>query len=176
MKIIKIILLTIVAIIALVLIVALFTDKDYKVEKNIVVNKPKQEVFNYLKIVKNQENYNKWTIADSNMKTEYRGTDGTVGFIYYWNGNDEVGEGEQEIKKISEGERIDLELRFKRPFESKGDAFMATESISPTQTKVTWTMQGHSNYPMNFMNNFTNSMIGNTIQESLELLKTNLEK
>ena len=54
------------------------------------------------------------------MKIETHGTDGTPGFVSAWNStSNEVGEGEQEIKKITEGERVDTELRFKRPFETK---------------------------------------------------------
>lgn len=37
-------------------------------------------------------------MLDPNMEKEFKGTDGTVGFIYGWNGNKEGGEGEQEIK------------------------------------------------------------------------------
>ncbi len=41
-----------------------------------------------------------------------KGVDGTVGAVSAWSGNREVGVGEEEIKKISQNERIDFELRF----------------------------------------------------------------
>jgi hypothetical protein len=50
------------------------------------------------------------------MKKEFRGTDGTDGFVYAWDGNKNAGSGEQEIKRITDGDRIDLEIRFARPF------------------------------------------------------------
>ncbi len=47
------------------------------------------------------------------MKTEYRGTDGTVGFVSAWDSPvRDAGKGEQEITKIDDGKRIDYELRF----------------------------------------------------------------
>ena len=114
--------------IAIPLIVALFVKKDYAVEKEIVINKPKTEVFDYIKFLKNQDNYSKWNRMDPNIKKTYRGTDGTVGFVSHWESeNEEVGWGEQEIKKITEGERIDFELRFIKPFEATEPAFMKTK-------------------------------------------------
>jgi len=103
-------------IVALLLIVALFVKKDYTVEREITINKLKSEVFSYIKHLKNQEKYSKWVMIDPNMKKTYRGTDSTVGFKYAWDGNKDVGQGEQEIKSISEDKRIDLEVRFIRPF------------------------------------------------------------
>ncbi|MDQ3683867.1 MAG: SRPBCC family protein, partial [Bacteroidota bacterium] len=95
--------------IAIPLIIALFVKKEYTVERDITINKPKQEVFNYVKYLKNQDNYSKWVRTDPAMKKDFRGTDGTVGFVYAWDGNKKAGKGEQEIKNIMEGERVDVE-------------------------------------------------------------------
>ncbi|RZJ55092.1 MAG: hypothetical protein EOO45_30090, partial [Flavobacterium sp.] len=105
MKVLKIIGLTLLGIVAIALLAAAFMRKEYLIEREITINKPKQEVFNYIKMIKNQDNFSKWNKADPAMKKEFSGTDGTVGFIYKWDGNDEVGTGEQEITKISDGER-----------------------------------------------------------------------
>src|SRR5262245_55746209 len=108
MKIVKGILLFIVAIIALALIAALFMKKDYNNEREITINKPKEQVFNYIKYLKNQDNFSKWASMDPDMKKDYRGTDGSVGFVSTWDSDKkDVGKGEQEIKKMTEGERID---------------------------------------------------------------------
>ena len=44
-----------------------------------MVNKPKQQVFDYVKLIKNQEQYSVWVMKDPNIKIVYTGTDGTVG-------------------------------------------------------------------------------------------------
>src|SRR6476620_7326434 len=104
MKIVKRILLIVAIIIAIPLIIALFVRKDYTVAREVTINKPSNTVFDYVKYLKNQDNFNKWVMADPNAKKQYRGTDGTVGFAYGWNSEkDELGEGEQVIKKIDEG-------------------------------------------------------------------------
>jgi hypothetical protein len=175
MKMLVKIIIVIVVIVAIPLIMALFIKKEYSVEREIVIQKPKQEVFNYVKFIKNQDYYNKWVMTDPNMKRDFKGTDGTVGFIYEWNGN-EAGEGAQEITKIIDSERMEMELRFVRPFVGIGYAHMATNSISGNTTKVKWGMKGENPYPRNFINLFVGSMLGKDMDTSLNNLKNILEK
>jgi uncharacterized membrane protein len=178
MKILKWVLIVIGILIAIPLIVALFLPKDYAVTREVIINKPKDQVFAYVKSLKNQSNWATWNQMDPNQKNEYKGEDGTPGFIHSWVGNPEnVGSGEQEIVKISEGERIDFELRFTIPFESQSPAWITTETAGDNQTKVTWGMSGTMPYPMNFMQVFMNmeKMIGTEYEKSLAQLKSILE-
>ena len=178
MKILKTILIVVAVLIALPLVIALFTAKEYAVEREIVINKPKPVVFDYVKYLRNQDNYSKWATMDPDMKKEYRGTDGTVGFVSAWDSDDpDVGKGEQEIKAIADGERIDFELRFIEPFESTEPAYMITESAGDNQTKVKWGFSGHMAYPMNMMLWFMDmeQMIGDDLQTGLVNLKSVLE-
>jgi hypothetical protein len=174
MKILKRIAIIIVGLIALLLVIAIFVPRHYDVERQVTINKPAPEVFTYIKFLKNQDNYSVWAMMDPAMKKEYKGTDGTVGFIYGWDGDD-AGKGEQEIKKITDDQRLDIEIRFKKPFESTGDVRMMTEEMGAGQTTVTWGMQGESTYPLNFMNLFMNNILGKDLQKSLGNLKTLLE-
>jgi hypothetical protein len=179
MKILRIVLLVIVGAIALLLITALFLKKEYAVVREISINKPKAEVFEYIKYLKNQDEYSVWAKMDPNMKKEYRGTDGTVGFVSAWESKeDNVGKGEQELKQIVEGERIDMELRFIEPFEVNDNAYMITESLNENETKVTWGFNGKMDYPMNLMLLFMNmdEMLGKDLETGLQNLKANLEK
>ncbi len=178
MKILKTILIAVGILIAIPLIISLFLKKDYQVEREITINKPKEEVFNYVKFLKNQDAYSKWAAMDPDIKKTYRGVDGTVGFVSAWESdNKEVGKGEQEIKKIIEGERIDFELRFFDPFESVAPAYMTTERLSENQTKVKWVFSGHMNYPMNMMMLFMDfeKIIGGDLDTGLKNLKSVLE-
>lgn len=178
MKILKRILIVILIIIAIPLIIALFVRKDYAVEKEVIVNLPNEQVFDYIKHLKNQNDYSKWAMMDPNMKKTFTGEDGTVGFISAWESNDKnVGQGEQEIVGIEDGKRVDYELRFIKPFESTQNAYMITESISDNQTKVKWGFSGEMHYPMNIMLLFMDmeKMIGDDFQTGLNKLKQNLE-
>ena len=176
MRTIRKILIGVAAFIGLLLFAALFVQKEYTVEREITINKPKVEVFAYIKQIKNQEHYNKWAMLDPNMKKTYRGTDGTVGFVYAWNGNNEAGQGEQEIKSITEGEKIDLEIKFIRPFAGVAKTPFTTVAVSENQTKVKWGMTGGNPYPFNLMHLFMDGLLGKDLEISLVNLKSQLEK
>jgi Polyketide cyclase / dehydrase and lipid transport len=178
MKIIKKIILGLLVIIAITLIAGFFMQKEYTVKREITINQPKDSVFKFVKFLKNQDKYSVWNKMDPNMKKTASGVDGTVGYIAGWESqNKDLGVGEQEIKKITEGERIDFELRFKVPFEATNKAFMTTETVSTTETKVTWGFEGAMSYPMNIMMPFMNmeKMLGDDLQKGLDDLKVVLE-
>jgi hypothetical protein len=163
----------------LILIIAAFTKKSYSVLSEITIIQPKQLVFEYLKQLRNQDNFSKWALMDPNMKKEFRGVDGKVGFISAWESEKKnVGKGEQEIIKITEGEQIDFEIRFIKPFPGVAKAFLSTQSLSEKETRVKWGFSSKMKYPMNFMLLFMNmdKMIGNDLSTGLSNLKSILEK
>lgn len=171
-------LIIIAGLIALVLVIALFSKKGYTVQREIVINRPKQEVFNYIRLLKNQDHFSKWVMTDPNMKKEFRGTDGLVGFVYAWDGNKKAGKGEQEIMEITEGERLDVEIRFIKPFEGIAQVVFITTAIAEHQTKLSWSMTSAMKYPMNIMLLILNmeNMLGKDLELSLSNLKTILER
>lgn len=175
----KKILIAVVALIVAILAVAWFAPKEASMEKSIVINKPKETVFGYVKLLKEQEKWSPWAKADPAAKTEFKGTDGTVGFIAAWaSEKSEVGVGEQEIIGLTEGERVDIELRFKEPFENTGKAYFLTESAGENQTKVTWGFSGSSPWPYNIMC-FVMRMTGQMdkqLETGLNNMKAELEK
>jgi len=179
MNILKFVLIGIIGLVVLLLIVALFAKKEYGVIREVTINKPKSEVFDYVKLLKNQENFSVWANRDPQMKKDYRGTDGTVGFVSMWDSKmKDVGKGEQEITKLIDGQLIDYELRFIEPFASTSSAYMIFESVSETQTKVKWGFTGKMKYPTNLLLLTMNmeGMIGKDFQDGLNKLKSILEK
>lgn len=177
MRILKKILIVILVLVAVVLVAALFVSKDITIVKEVTINKPVGQVFNYVKYIKNQDNFSVWNQIDPAMKKTYSGTDGTVGFIYAWDSqNKDAGKGEQEIKTIEENKRVDVELRFKEPMEDTNRAAIITTAIDSIHTKVEWGFYGHMNYPMNIMSLFFRGMIGDDLQKNLNNLKAILEQ
>lgn len=179
MKIFIFILIGIACLIVLLLIIALFTKKEYGVVREVVINKPNAEVFEYVKLLKNQDNFTVWAMKDPDMKKDYRGIDGTVGFVSAWESKmKDVGKGEQEIKNIVNGERMDSELRFLEPFTSTSNAYFITEAVTDTQTKIKWGFSGKMKYPMNLFLLTMNmeGMVGRDFENGLNNLKMVLEK
>ena len=175
MDIINTILLLLAAIVALLLIIALFMRKEHYVKREIIIDAPRQKVFDYVKLVKNQEEFNKYAAVDADRRKEFIGTDGTVGFIYAWSGNKNAGQGEKEIKNIIEGKRIETEMRFVKPMTAIAHVIMETESLSDNQTKVTWSNASTLKYPLNIMVPMVEKMIAKDMDSSLLTLKNILE-
>jgi len=179
MKALKIIGLVLIGIIVLLLITGLFVDGKYAVEREVTINKSKQEVFDYVKYLKNQSNFSVWAKIDPAMKTEFRGEDGTVGFVSAWaSKNPDAGKGEQKIIKIAEGDRIDYELHFIEPFESTDYAYLTTSAVNDSVTNVKWGFTGEMKYPMNLMmlTMDMEKMLAPDLQNGLNNLKVLLEK
>lgn len=179
MGVIKKILVALILILAVVLIAAYFMPKEYAVTKEITINKPVDSVFNYVRYLKNQNEFSVWANIDPKMKSTYKGTDGEVGSISAWESDvKDVGVGEQEITKITEGKRIDFALRFKKPMEDNAVGFMSTETVSGNKTKVKWGISGVMPYPMNLMLPMMkmDQMIGNDLQKGLDNLKVKMEE
>jgi len=176
LKILKLIALLIVGFVLFIFAASFMVGTDFSTERSVEIEKPKEEVFDYIRHLRNQDEYSAWAAMDPNMTQEFRGTDGTVGFVSAWEG-EETGKGEQEIVGIIEGERIDFKLRFFEPFESEADVYMITDSLSENRTRVTWGLESSMNRPMNLMLLFVNmeEAIGNDYDEGLAKLKEILE-
>lgn len=175
MKILKILGIVVVGLIAVLLLIALFIPNDYTVSVSATINKPRKEVFDYVKMVKNQENYSIWVMEDPNVTMNYQGVDGTVGFKASWDSKDDnVGAGSQLITAVSE-ERIDVDLHFERPMKGDNKATTLLESISDNQTKVTFEFYGNSSYPKNLMNFIGINIIEDAETQNLTNLKKILE-
>jgi uncharacterized protein YndB with AHSA1/START domain len=171
-----IILLVVAGLIALLLIIALFMKKEHYVNREIIINAPRQKVFDFLKLLKNQEQFNKWAKTDKDRKEETKGTDGTVGFIYSWSGNKSAGQGEKEIISIVEGKRIETEIRFIKPMRVTARVIMETASLSDQQTRVNLTNTGVLKYPLNIMIPMAEKNFAKDMDSSLATLKNILEK
>ena len=170
------ILAVLIGIISLLLFMAFFTRKAYNVNRQVTINAPLIKVFNYVKLLKNQDNYNKWVMADPNMKKNFKGIDGTVGFTYGWNGNKKAGEGEQEITNLLEGKLVESEVRFVRPFSAIAHATLTLESTTENQTRVNWSNTSEMKYPFNIIVSMIEKMLAKDMDESLNMLKNILEK
>lgn len=165
------------AIISLIVILGLLAPKSYEVDRSIMVNKALPDVFQYIKFIKNQNDWSPWKKKDPNFTQEFEGTDGEVGFISKWEGNKEVGSGEQEIKAIIHNERIETELRFLKPWKSQCDGYIKVEEISANVTKVIWGFIGNNKFPFSIFMLFMNmdKAVGKDFEEGLDSLKQVLE-
>lgn len=157
------------------LLIALFAPKKYSVEREIVINKNQEMVFNYLKYLKNQDHYSTWARVDLNMKKIFKGTDGKVGFVISWeSGLKSVGKREEEITAISEFNRIDYEMRFIKPRKYVSKVAFILSKVDENKTKVTWIFYNKIPYPFNIKLLFFNmdKAYGSDLEKGLDNLRT----
>ncbi len=169
----------IIGVLVLLIFAAVFlVDTDFHVERSVKVERPVGEVYDYVKYLRNQDQYSVWGAMDPDMRQEFRGTDGTVGFVSAWQGNEDVGSGEQEIIGLTEDRRIDYELRFFEPFESTSHVVISTEPVTENRTRITWGMSGSFPRPMNLMLLFfdMDGTLGSDFETGLGNLKAILEQ
>ncbi len=164
-------------IIGLFVILALIAPKKTQVSRSILIKKTLPEVFQYLKHIKNQDNWSPWKKKDPDMKQEFIGNDGEIGFTVKWEGNKDVGIGEQEILNIVENDRVESKLRFYKPWKSESDALLSVNDAGDGNTKVTWGFTGVNKLPANIFMMLYNvdKHIGKDFEEGLASLKEILE-
>lgn len=165
------------SIIVLLLIIAAVLPKSVNLKAGTTIQAPKQVVFDYVKLLKNQENYSVRVMQDPEVELSYSGTDGTVGFIAARKSDDKnVGIGEQEIVKLVEGESYEVELRFEQPMQATNYAATSVEAISETETKVVNTFRGYAPRPTNLLSYLFLGKVRQDMQQNLENLKNILEQ
>lgn len=168
---------TVLAIALFPYVVGLFLPRKYAVSREIVVARPSREVFDFMKLLKNQERYSKYAQADPAMKIEYRGTDGTPGATVAWDSdNRNVGKSEQEIKALEDGKRIEIEIRFAWPFQSADPLVTEIEEMSPRQTRIRNTYRSKIRYPHNLLVWWVMAKARENMQASLDNAKAVLER
>ncbi|MFV0389394.1 MAG: SRPBCC family protein [Pyrinomonadaceae bacterium] len=165
-------------VIAALIVLVIFVPGGYKVEREIVINKPQADVYAYAHLLKNQNEWGPWVKKDPNIKLTYSGTDGTPGFTSAWDSQiEDVGAGEQVITAESQT-RMETLIRFLRPFRSESNAYLTYVAVNDTQTKVTWGFTGKMPRPFNLFVLFMNmdDAVGKDFDEGLANLKAIIEK
>ena len=161
--------------ILLIVLLSFVVTTAFEHDAEIIINRPKAVVFEYLKSLKNQNKWSVWGQMDPTMKLEFTGTDSSVGFISAWDGK-KAGKGAQEIRKITEGERIDIELRFEKPFKTTNNVYFVTSVVDENKTKVKWVMYGNSKRPFNLIFPLMVGSLLKDFNKGLSNLKTILEE
>lgn len=176
-NVIKVLLGILVCIAILFIGLGLIAPKEYSLSKSTVINAPKEVIFPHVKYFEKSAAWYPWNKKDPNMISSIEGTDGTVGAISKWSGNDEVGVGQQEITEIIENESRKTHLKFESPWPSEADTFFKLED-NYKGTKVTWGMSGTYGFIesafMVFMD--MNDLVGKEYKEGLASLKEIAEK
>ncbi|MEO0470983.1 MAG: SRPBCC family protein [Bacteroidota bacterium] len=151
MKILKGILYVVIGLVLVATLYGLLGPKEIRMERSTTIEASAENIFPHLVSMKNQWNWSPWAELDPNMKRTYSGKEGEVGSISHWEGNDDIGIGEQELVAVEDMKRVETQLRFLAPFESQADAFLTVEPDEGGKSKVTWGFATETPFPENVM-------------------------
>jgi len=164
------------ALIGLVLLLGLIAPKNFDLERSVVIEAPPEQVFPHIRYFAKQDAWYPWKKYDPNMVTTVEGTDGEIGAVYTWSGNEDVGKGQQTITALEENKRMETDLQFIEPFESSADAYFHLDEV-PAGTEVRWGFKSEMPFPFNIMGLFVNmeKSVGKDYESGLTALKEIVE-
>lgn len=93
--------------------------RNIQIVKSITIKGSKEEVFNMVRYLKNFPKWSPFLAEDPSQKYEVKGTDGTIGAQYHWDGNNGKDLGYQEIVKIDTFNFVGLKCDIQKPFVAK---------------------------------------------------------
>lgn len=151
--------------------------KSIQIVKTVTVKGSKQEVFNMVKYLKNFPKWSPFLAEDPSQKYEVKGTDGTVGAQYHWDGNKGKDLGFQEIIKIEDQKYIGMKCDIQKPFTAKPTfEYYFTETADGIEVKQDFKLES------GLVDAFFMWLFGakagmeKTNQQGLDLLKLAVEK
>jgi len=93
--------------------------KSIQITTSTTIKGSKQEVFDMVKYLKNFPKWSPFLAQDPSQKYNIKGTDGSIGAQYHWDGNKGKDIGYQEIVKIDELSYVGKICDIQKPFVAK---------------------------------------------------------
>ncbi|QJE96410.1 SRPBCC family protein [Luteolibacter luteus] len=162
------------AVVLLVLIVVIaMQPSDFRISRSAAIPAPPATVFAEVNELKNWEGWSPWAKMDPSMKQTYEGPAAGTGAISHWAGNSQVGEGQMTITESKPDELVRIKLDFIKPMAATNDVQFDFKPQG-TETLVTWTMSGKSNFVGKAFGLFMDmeKMLGGQFEQGLAQLKT----
>lgn len=116
--------------------------KSIQITTSTTIKGSKQEVFDMVKYLSKFPKWSPFLVQDPTQKYEVKGTDGTVGSQYHWEGNKGKDLGYQEIVKIDELNFIAKKCDIQKPFVAKPTfEYYFTENANGVQVKEVFKLE-----------------------------------
>lgn len=145
----------------------------YRIERSIELSAPPSGVFKVVSDFSTWSAWSPWLIADPEAEVRITGTPRTVGSGYSWSG-EVTGAGEMDLRRTEPDQRIEINLRFLKPFRSAADVTF-TLGPSPSGTRLTWSMEGHLPWFLFWMIPVVRTFVGMDYHRGLLMLKDLIE-
>lgn len=143
----------------------------YHVERSVEMNAPAPVAFDQVDSLKSWSAWSAWEKLDPAIEKTYEGPERGKGAAYTWR-SQKVGVGKMTVLESEPSKHVGLELQFIKPWENTARADFTFEPAG-SGTKVTWAMEGHSNFVAKAFGLFMDmdDMIGKDFEKGLAGLK-----
>jgi carbon monoxide dehydrogenase subunit G len=137
--------------IALVLILAALAafiatrPAEFRIARSRRLAAPPDVVHAYVNDFHQWPAWSPWEKLDPAMKREHSGAPAGPGAVYYWSGNDQVGEGRMTMTDSRPPQSVTIRLEFLKPWAATNTT-QFDFTPSGAGTNVTWAMTGHNNF------------------------------
>ncbi len=167
----------IIGIITFVAFLHAWAKKEYNLSRTVVINRPKAEVYAFIRQLKKQPLWLPWYLNDPKVVIKYKGEDGKEGASSYWKGSNNI-EGIQKIVKVKEGKVFETQLLFIKPYKSLSLNYIAVKEVEADRTKMVWGVKGVHKFPASVLMLFygMDRALGKDFETGLYNLKTYLER
>ncbi|MES1180822.1 MAG: SRPBCC family protein [Verrucomicrobiota bacterium] len=162
------------AFIAILLIIVIAGQPDeFMVTRTTNISAPPEKVFPQVNDFHKWEACSPWAKMDPACKNVFGGAPAGTGATFSWAGNKKVGEGSMTILASRPSDLIQIKLEFLKPFKATNTAAFAFQPAG-SQTTVTWSMTGKSNFFFKIFGLFMNcdKMVGKDFEKGLASLKS----
>ena len=156
-------------------ILPLFLPNKYSVERSIVINKSRDDVYSKIINLEAWPEWSPWNAMDPEAEYQVVGPEGVVGTFSTWKG-EKIGSGKQTLTQLVDPELVVFAIEF---HETQQGLAQSSFTLSETEngTNVTWAIQGELTYPLErYFGLMMDSMLGKEFEKGLSSLKANLEQ
>jgi hypothetical protein len=167
------------SLVGIALIIALFVNKSYTVERTYNVQTSQTIAFAFFSNAHNIAMHS--TSLEENSDTEIwvEGYSGEIGQKVCWKSKDkQIGAGELELVALEPDEQLDFQLRLKSPQKMDADVILRTTGTDEETTHVRIQVTGEIPYPWNLSLLFmdVSDEIGKVLDENMKNITTDIEK
>lgn len=159
------------AAVVIVLIVAWNKPDSFRIERQITINAPPEQIFPLINDFRAWPRWSPWEHKDPALKRRYSGAATGQGAVYEWEGNKNVGKGRMEITESQPPSKIVIDLHFISPFEANN---IAEFTLTPgSWTTVHWAMFGPNLFIGKLMGTVMSmdKMVGRDFEAGLKAMK-----
>lgn len=167
----------IIGIITFIAFLHAWAGKEFEINRTVVINRPKDEVFNIVRQLRKEHLWIPWFKKDFNGVLKYSGEDGKMDALLYWKGHKTFYEGTQKITKINQGKIIETRYLVVKPLRMVMIEYKGLKEIDENKTKIVWGVKGGLAFPLSVMALIypVDKAYGEKLEVGLKDLKTFME-